>query len=213
MSHDEGRSSSASLLRSAIACQPQGWSRLCACYGPLVYRWTRAAGLQDSDAQDVGQEVFSVVAHKLAQFRDECPTAPFRAWLWGITRNKLREFRRDRGRMAEPAGGSEAARQMAEVAAESPSESGDSSGSDACPVDEDRASRMLVLGNALTLLRDEIEPRTWHVFWRTTVDLVPAAEVARELGLQSATVRQARYRVLRRLRLLLADTGEFGDAS
>lgn len=208
MSQERGSLSSASILQAAIACQPHGWTRLCACYGPVVYRWARAASLQDSDAQDVGQEVFAVVANKLAQFRQECPTTPFRAWLWGITRNKLREFRRDQGKEAEAKGGADAARRLEEFAAETPHDSDDSA---AGPAGDEAASRLIVLQNALALLRDEIEPRTWQIFWRTTVDLVPAAEVARELGLQGAAVRQARYRVLRKLRLLLADTGEFGD--
>lgn len=167
--------------------------------------------MQDSDCQDVGQEVFAVVANKLAQFRQTCPTTPFRAWLWGITRNKLREFRRGQGKGVEAAGGSDASRRLEEFAAEAPSDSDDSTDSAMGPAGDDAASRLIVLQNALALLRDEIEPRTWQVFWRTTVDLVPAAEVARELGLQGAAVRQARYRVLRKLRLLLADTGEFGD--
>ncbi|MFO0904833.1 MAG: sigma-70 family RNA polymerase sigma factor [Pirellulales bacterium] len=209
--------SSASILQAAVTCQPQGWARLCACYGPVVYRWARAASLQDSDAQDVGQEVFAVVAKKLAQFRRECPTTPFRAWLWGITRNKLREFRRDREAAPVACGGSTAAELLREAAADRLDDAAlDAGGSAEFPTGssgDEAACQRLVLQNALALLREEIEPQTWQIFWRTTVDLTPAAEVAREMGLQPAAARQARYRVLRRLRLLLADTGEFGEFS
>ncbi len=61
-------------------------------------------------------------------------------------------------------------------------------------------SRNFVLARALELVRGEFEVTTWQAFWRTTVDGQNPADVGRELGLSAGAVRQAKYRVLRRLR-------------
>ena len=46
-----------SLLLAARDGQPEAWNRLVHLYGPLVYRWSRRAGLQSSDAADITQDV------------------------------------------------------------------------------------------------------------------------------------------------------------
>src|SRR5439155_11837638 len=65
------------------------WERLSQLAGPLVYGWARRAGLQDSDAADVTQEVFQAVAQQIDTFRKERPGDSFRGWLWGIARHKI----------------------------------------------------------------------------------------------------------------------------
>jgi RNA polymerase sigma-70 factor (ECF subfamily) len=59
---------------------------------------------------------------------------------------------------------------------------------------------------ALELIRGDFEARTWRAFWMVAVDGVPTAEAAGELGLSTASVRQAKSRVLRRLK---DELGEF----
>jgi len=58
---------------------------------------------------------------------------------------------------------------------------------------------------ALRMIREDFSPSSWQAFLRTTVDGLTAAEVAEELGITTAAMRQAKYRVLTRLRELLAD--------
>ena len=53
---------------------------------------------------------------------------------------------------------------------------------------------------AMEAVRAEVEPSTWQAFWRMTVEGHSSAEVARDLGLSPNAVRQAKYRLLRRLR-------------
>ena len=55
-------STSVSLIARLRDQDGDAWQRLVKLYGPLVYRWCREAGLQASDATDVGQEVFGAVA-------------------------------------------------------------------------------------------------------------------------------------------------------
>src|SRR5262249_40117518 len=80
---DAPGSTSTSLLQRLRARDPVAWERLCQIYGPLVYRWARSSGLQDTDAADVVQEVFRSVAVSLDHFHHDAPTDSFRGWLWG----------------------------------------------------------------------------------------------------------------------------------
>jgi len=59
---------------------------------------------------------------------------------------------------------------------------------------------------ALRLVRENIDERTWDAFWRTAIQDQPAVDVAVELEMSAQAVRQAKYRVLCRLRRLLADS-------
>src|SRR5687768_5002943 len=99
-------STASSLVAGVKALDPAAWRRLAALYGPLVYGWARRAGLRGEDAADVVQEVFRAVAARAAQLRHGGPGDSFRGWLWTVTRNKLRDFWRDRSGTAEAAGGS-----------------------------------------------------------------------------------------------------------
>ena len=66
------------------------------------------------------------------------------------------------------------------------------------PYSED--SQKCLLRRALAMLRGDFEEKTWQAFWRMTVDGHAAAEIAADLGMSAKTVRQAKYRVLCRLR-------------
>ena len=65
-----------------------------------------------------------------------------------------------------------------------------------------------LLRRALDLVRVEFEPATWRAFLLTAVDGRPAPEAAAELGVSAAAVRQAKSRVLRRVRQELGDLPE-----
>jgi RNA polymerase sigma-70 factor (ECF subfamily) len=183
-------STSQSLLRRAQRHDSDAWQRLCQLYAPLVYGWSRRAGLQENDAADVGQEVFRTVALKIADYRQDGGSG-FRAWLWGITRNKLREFCRTRA--AEPQPGGVDAALLADI-----------------PQDEtgeflQTEPRARLARRALEILQTEFEENTWRAFWQSAVEEQKTADIAADLQMTVRAVRQARYRVLRRLRQELAD--------
>src|SRR4051794_34873254 len=91
---------STSLLRRAVAREPDAWERIVTIYSPLVRHWCRQAGIPDHDIQDVAQDVFAAVSASLATFRADRPGTTFRAWMRGIARHKLQHYFQDRG---EPA--------------------------------------------------------------------------------------------------------------
>jgi RNA polymerase sigma-70 factor (ECF subfamily) len=75
--------------------------------------------------------------------------------------------------------------------------------------DSDDSDPPEVLGalyrRALELVRAEFEDRTWQMFWQVVVDEKSPADVAAQLHVSTAAVRQAKSRVLRRLKEEVGD--------
>lgn len=188
--HDSS-TTSRSLIERARRLDPDAWQRLCAVYGPVVYRWARAKGLQATDAADIGQEVFRTVAARIGLFRRDRPGDTFRGWLWTITHHKLGDYFRSRNNGPRATGGSTAQLQLNGQA--------DAASFDFSAADDNDAE-CEILHRTLAQIRLEFEPRTWDAFWRTTAEGRSIDQTATELGLTPGAVRQAKYRVLRRLR-------------
>lgn len=186
-------STSLSLIHRVKAGDCEAWQRLARIYSPLVYRWARQSHLQDSDAADVLQNVFLAVLNGIGRFRYERPEDSFRGWLRRITRNEARRFCGRRGQRPYATGGSDAQRQLQQL----PADLTEPSGSE--QPDEESG----VLHRALELVRAEFEQRTWQAFCRAVFTDQSATEIAHELGMSDGAVRQAKYRVLSRLRELL----------
>jgi len=62
-----------------------------------------------------------------------------------------------------------------------------------------------LVARALDQIRCEFEPRSLEIFMRSVIDQVATDLVAVEFKIQSASVRQVRSRILRRLRQQLGD--------
>jgi RNA polymerase sigma-70 factor (ECF subfamily) len=187
---------SSALLDGVQRMDSESWSRLVSTFGPIVYRWCRAAGVAESDAPDVVQNVFTAVARGIESFQPQKEEGSFRSWLATITRNKVRDHFRQRADREQAAGGTEAWQLLEQLSEEL----------DSTICSEN--ARTAIVRRVLEQVRNEFEPNTWRAFWSTTVDAKPAAEVSTELGISVASVYQAKSRVLRRLRQRLAETPE-----
>jgi len=177
--------------------EPDAWQRLLTTYGPLVYHWCERTGLNAVDSSDVMQNVFLAVSKSVHKFEKQRENDSFRGWLWTITRNKVRDFCRKQARqVADAAGGTNAYAQLAAVSEQLSDDSmsvtspGEISG---------------LLHRAMDMVKAEFEDRTWNAFWRSAVENEPTAEIAAHLGITANSVRQAKSRVLRRLREELGD--------
>jgi RNA polymerase sigma-70 factor, ECF subfamily len=148
------------------------------------------------DAEDLAQEVFRVASTRLVDFHRDQPGDTFRGWLRGIARNVFRA--RHRAHQAEPSarGGTDAFVSLQQVA-----------DPDSDPPDQDDPPDEIDALNrrALDLIRGEFEPKTWNLFWQVAVEGNSPADVAAAHHSTASAVRQAKSRVLRRLR---AELGE-----
>ncbi len=187
---------SLSLLGRAKSHDDDAWRQLVHLYGPLVQKWCRQVGLQDDDIADVFQETFRTVSKHIESFVPGRSVASFRSWLKTIVRTRTMDHFRATKRQVPGTGGTDALAQMAGVA-------------DPVSVEEESASEdAIVVQRAMELIRPEFGPRNWAAFEEVALKGASAVEVAKSLGVEAQTIRQANYRIRRRLRLILEDLVE-----
>jgi RNA polymerase sigma-70 factor (ECF subfamily) len=183
-------STSSDLISRLRSNDPAAWERLVQLYGPLVFYWCRRAGLLHDVAADVFQEVFSAIAANVRSY-EQREGSHFRGWLWKITQNKIHDHFRRVSQREQAIGGSVGQQQIANLTGYQPDEEAD---------EQDLNELSGLLHRALHDVQCDFEERTWQAFWRTAVDGEETATVAIDLGITANSVRQARSRVLRRLR-------------
>lgn len=184
---------SPSLLSRARGSDVLAWEQLVKLYSPLVYFWCRQSGIASHDAADIMQEVFQSVFRSLKDF-DRAKNGAFRAWLWTITRNKIRNTFRRVALVGE--GGSQAQERWMNLPEQEPELS------DSSNLAETKQS---LLHRALEIVRVDFKATTWQAFELMVINQRPASEVAKDLGLSIGAVYKARDRVLRRLNEELGD--------
>ena len=177
---------SASLLDQARDRQPAAWQRLVALYTPLLHSWLTAAGLQPADRDDLSQRVLEILVRQLPDFAHNGRPGAFRAWLRGITVNRLRMFWRSR-----PEGGGPDAERVLQQLEDPHSD---------LSRRWDREHDQHVARHMLARIEPEFKPTTWRAFRLLVLDGREAEAVAAEVGLSLNAVFIAKSRVLRRLR-------------
>jgi RNA polymerase sigma-70 factor (ECF subfamily) len=195
MNQDASLQTSLSLLARVEADDQDAWRIFTRLYGPIVYSWCRNAGLQPGDVEDVGQEVFRVISLKLGQFDpSRKKSGAFRSWLWGITRLRILDHLRATQRQPIARGGTDNDVVFHQLEADEEPETVDGV-----------TSEQLLVQNAIRLLQEEFDPRTWQAFWDMTTKGRPARDIGNELGMTPKAVRQAKFRVTKKLRTMLED--------
>ena len=164
------------------------WNEFVAVYRPVIYRLARKRGLQDSDAQDLSQEVLIAVAKAVGGWKPDPNRGRFRTWLIRIAGNAIINVL-TRGRPDGAIGGTsflEAIRQQAEpnLAAE----------------DIKREYQRELFRWCVKQIRCEFHESTWNAFWLTTVEGLSIEETAARLGKTTGSIYASRSRIMRRLR-------------
>lgn len=198
-SHPEGTnpgSTDNGLIEGIRAHDEQAWARFVDEYSPLVYVWCRHCDLQPADALDVSQQVFQAVSRSISTFTRRSGDGSFRGWLFIITRNLIRNYLTRTLRGPRPQGGTSIQIRLLQEPdlVDEESLSGTSS-----------AVRDSSMQSALDAARASFDERTWKCFWLVAMEGNSAIEVAEQLGMRPAAVRQAKYRVAQRLRRDLED--------
>ena len=181
---------SLTLLQRVREKDAVAWQRLLDLYSPLVFHWCRRCNLSSEDSGDIVQDVFVNVARKVHDFRRSEQGDSFRGWLRTITRNQIRmHFRKNRDRPGA-VGGSTINAKIQQIPDPQIDDSTCDSGNE----------RHMIYHRALDLLQTEFEERTWKAFVQFAIEERPASDVAAALNMTSGAVRQAKYKVLRRLK-------------
>ncbi len=177
------------LLRLRDPKDALAWKQFVDLYGSLIYGFARQRGLQDADAADLTQDVFSAVAKAAGRWQYDPNQGTFRSWLYAITRNKISQF--FRRRQLQPAGsGDSGALQMLN---EQPGHEPDNDAA------WEQEYRQQLFHLAAQQVKNDFAPKTWQAFWQTAVEGKSAPDVAAALGLSVGAVYVAKSRVLARL--------------
>lgn len=183
-----------SLLARIRQDDSSAWKELVALYSPLVDFWCRRIGICENDLHDLRQEVFFAVSRSIHRFQPSGNSGSFRAWLWSLSRHKMIDWIRSERNSPRAEGGSTALQMVHHLPEHLD--------------DQDHSERLQfndLIHRALEQTRSEFEKKSWQAFWRTTIDGLSVAQVAEELSITPATVRQHRSRILRRLRQQLGE--------
>ena len=177
------------LIRVRDARDGPTWLQFVQIYSPLVYRYARRRGLQDSDAADVTQDVLQTVARTIGRFDYDRQKGTFRSWLMSVARTRLCDFVDRRGRQVSGSGDTRFQKTLEQQPA----------GDDEADRWE-RDYRKCLFDWAAEQVRGEFQDSTWQAFWQTNIDGKDTKEVARSLGMTVGAVYIARSRVLARLK-------------
>ncbi len=91
--------STSSTLLGQLAVSPPdeaAWGQFVDRYGPRIFHWCRAWGLQEADILDVSQAVLTKLSVRLRHFEYD-PSRSFRGWLRSLVRTTLQDALTARG--------------------------------------------------------------------------------------------------------------------
>ncbi len=181
------------IVRLADAQNEEAWHEFVRLYEPVVYRLARRRGFQHADAEELVQEVMLAIARAAEGWVPDPQRGRFRTWLHRIARNLMVNFLTRRKHQVWGTGKSDV-QQMLE--AESDPQS-------AVTQLFEVEYRRETFRWAASQVEREVKGTTWQAFWLSTIDDLPAAEVASRLKISVGSVYIARSRVMARLRRLV----------
>jgi RNA polymerase sigma-70 factor (ECF subfamily) len=173
------------------------WRRFHGRYEPMVMSFARKLGLNDSDAQDVGQEVMLAFVQEYWGGRYDRAKGRLRSWLFGIAHRKVIDLRRKKAKEAVVADRTDATGFMERL--ESPQE--------AEAVWEEEWQRF-VLRACLDEVGRHLSPTTVKAFDLYVLKQWPVEKVADHLGITQNSVYIAKNRTMERIRQIKAEMEE-----
>lgn len=166
------------------------WHQFMDIYRPLVTYWCRRIKIKNFDTDDVCQDVFTSVLMSINRFSKEKETDTFRGWLRTITKCRIVDYLRRKSNEVPAMRNIDVEAKVAPLTEPEELENADN---------ESRKASREVLRAAVKAVQDRSDDNTWLAFIRTAVDEQNATAVAKELGMSSDAVRQAKSRVTKRL--------------
>ena len=186
------------IRRLPNAADVEAWEVFVEIYGPLLFRLARARGMQPADAEDFVQEVLAAVVKNIEQWVARQDRGSFRAWLFRIAFNLGVNFVTRQKPQRLGSGDSQIARMLDEL----PEASTDSSELFL------KEYRRELFRWAAELVRQQVSERQWMVYWLTSVEARPIAEVAAEYAMSVGSIYIARSRITKRIREMIREHEE-----
>ena len=174
------------------------WSEFVAVYGPTIRQWCVHWGLQESDAQDVAQNVLLRLTTRLPKFQYD-RSKSFRGWLKTLTHHAWHDFITEAGFRHRGSGDTGIHEQLHTAEAKTDL---------AARVEEAFDQELLAV--AIAKVKERVAAATWEAFQRTAFDGTPPQEVADALRMRVSQVYLAKHRVQKQLQeeILALEAGE-----
>jgi RNA polymerase sigma-70 factor (ECF subfamily) len=165
---------------------PRAWDEFVQRYRPMIRAWCLKWHLQESDADDVVQEVLVKLLGAIRKYQYD-PARSFRSWLKTVTQHALADFVAARRKNPRQLGS------PINAIAES-----DDARTDLEQQIEDAYDAEL-LELAMHRVKKRVKPATWDSFRLTVIDGASGAQAARQLEIPVAHVFVAKHRVQKML--------------
>ena len=184
-----------SLIAGLKGLSSERWTNFVLVYSPLLKFWILRKGVSETSVDDVLQESLQSICTGIGNFQRDAAKGKFRGWLRTIVERRVVDHFRDKP--IELATSPQALANVPTVAQKDPD-----------MLDHEQYILEEIRARALELVRQSTTDKTWQMFWLSTVEQVPSADIAMQFGVSSAAVRVAKQRVLQRLRnLMIEDLG------
>lgn len=172
----------------------EAWEDFVLLYRPVIYRMARRRGMQDSDAQDLSQDVLLRIARSFENWESQ-PGVRFRHWLRKVAANTILTALAKSYR--QPAVGSMAD----QVLADTP---------ETIAATQELQNECLRerYQRAATIVKSDVSPTTWQAFEATVVQGLSCERAAEVLGKSIGTIYASRSRILKRLQKEVQRFGE-----
>lgn len=188
-----GEDTPLSLLDGLRQEREDAWARFVEVWAPLIYASCRRRGFSPVDAEDISQSVLVRVYLGVGSFQRDGVGNRLRFWIAGILRNEVAEFCRQRARQPLLTGGSDYQFILNNLSVpESDS-------------DDDCFSPARLMARVLTVIRQDFQEKNWHAFELVEFERLSNEETGAKLGMSANAVRQATFRIRKRLREELKD--------
>jgi RNA polymerase sigma-70 factor (ECF subfamily) len=185
MSHQVDLTTSLTLL-GRLRQDPRdqaAWSEFVGRYGPKILQWCRGWRLQESDAQDVTQDVLLKLNRLIATFVYD-QSGSFRGWLKTLARHAWCDLAAEQKRAGLGTGDPRVAELLENAQA-----------GDDLAEQLDTEFRREVMERAMERVRLRVAPRTWDAFHLTALDGLSGKAVAERLEMTLVRVYGARSSV------------------
>ena len=168
----------------------RSWDEFYRTYWRLIYSVAIKASLREDEAWDVVQETVLTIAKQSLKNTYDPERGSFKMWLWNVTRWRINDQFRLRGKAPAPAGSTAEGTPTREPVENLP----DTSSNNFTEIWE-REWQQNVMKAALERVKIKVSPRQFQIFDYNVLQGMNATEVRRRLGVSMAQVYLAKHRV------------------